>query len=438
MAQPSQEAISLPTQTQVSEQESTVDEHQSWHTEQPDATCSRGPHRGLVSEPLSSPPPRYIRACNGDEVAALARWERTRKWREEGNINRLLGEPQPYFELIKHHYPHFFHHSATNGCYVYIEEPGKASISRMFKEHPEMTMDILVRHCVFVTEYLWRVIDRTTPHNHNNNAEISMTPSAQRHGATDGTAFIQINHKSNFESRGTSQFLSFHCSPAAPTTQPGCEETVGTGWSTHASSDSGAAKCNCPGDKVRCFVNSSELLASEYYSNRQLISIFDVTGARLPELSGPILKLFQNCTEVIQTHYPDRLFRVFVFNAPWWFNAAWTMLSPWLDSRTKNKVVVLSGKVESQRQQLVEAVGADNLPEKYGGRSRQRNWSEGAEMNDKVRVRSKSWKRRDRYTSNNKAERANEDQSEEEASLLEYVRNLNRQHEVQAIMPVLN
>ncbi len=42
---------------------------------------------------------------------------------------------------------------------------------------------------------------------------------------------------------------------------------------------------------------------------------------------------------ILQEHYRECMFRVFVLDAPWIFSACWVIIKPWLDPRTAQKVI---------------------------------------------------------------------------------------------------
>lgn len=69
----------------------------------------------------------------------------------------MLREPQPYFDIIKRHYPHFIHRRARNGCPVWIELPGRIDLPAI--RAAGVSPEALQRHYVFVTEYMWGVLE---------------------------------------------------------------------------------------------------------------------------------------------------------------------------------------------------------------------------------------------------------------------------------------
>jgi len=98
-------------------------------------------------------PLKFIQGCFNDMVEARRRWDITRQWREENGVDAILGEPQPYFDLIKECYPHFWICRSKTGSVVYVEQSGKVDAARMLSSG--LSVDDLVRYYVFLTEYTW-------------------------------------------------------------------------------------------------------------------------------------------------------------------------------------------------------------------------------------------------------------------------------------------
>jgi hypothetical protein len=57
-----------------------------------------------------------------------------------------------------------------------------------------------------------------------------------------------------------------------------------------------------------------------------------------------------------------------IVNAPVMFKAIWSIVSPWLEQRTKTKIQVFSGEAQSQ-QALLAVIPKENLIESLGGTS---------------------------------------------------------------------
>jgi hypothetical protein len=103
----------------------------------------------------SLPPllPRFLAADKGDEAKALARWAGTMAWRQEEGMNRILCSPHRHFEVIKRHFPHYYHGRGRRGEPVYFERSGKIELKPL--KAAGVSLDDLVRHYLFITEYLW-------------------------------------------------------------------------------------------------------------------------------------------------------------------------------------------------------------------------------------------------------------------------------------------
>lgn len=101
--------------------------------------------------------PRFIAGEKGDVEKGRARYLATLEWRKENGIDDILVEPHPNFEIIKKYYPQYFHGRTRDGLPVYIERPGKIDLSALKREG--LSIDDLLRHYMYITEYLWRVLE---------------------------------------------------------------------------------------------------------------------------------------------------------------------------------------------------------------------------------------------------------------------------------------
>ena len=64
--------------------------------------------------------------------------------------------------------------------------------------------------------------------------------------------------------------------------------------------------------------------------------------------------------DLLQSHYPERLGKLWMFEAPGTFYALWKVVSPFVDSVTKAKVEFVSGQKAIET--FKSAVGADVCP----------------------------------------------------------------------------
>jgi len=101
--------------------------------------------------------PRFIAGEKGDVEKGRARYLATLEWRKENDIDDILVTPHPHFEIIKKYYPQYFHGRTRDGLPVYYERPGKIDLPALKREG--LSIDDLLRHYMYITEYLWRVVE---------------------------------------------------------------------------------------------------------------------------------------------------------------------------------------------------------------------------------------------------------------------------------------
>eukprot|EP00775_Hariotina_reticulata_P011182 gene11182-11332_t len=93
----------------------------------------------------------------------------------------------------------------------------------------------------------------------------------------------------------------------------------------------------------------------------KLVGIFDLEGLAYKNLDAVGLK---NVFNLLQSHYVERLSKLYMFNAPGIFWALWKVVKPFIDPVTREKVVFLS---TSDLQVLHQEVGVELLPSYLGG-----------------------------------------------------------------------
>eukprot|EP00919_Chromeraceae_sp_WS-2016_P038258 GHVR01091345.1.p1 GENE.GHVR01091345.1~~GHVR01091345.1.p1 ORF type:complete len:284 (+),score=47.40 GHVR01091345.1:30-881(+) len=211
-----------------------------------------------VQEDNSDIPGRFVRGTLGDIELARKRWEATKSWREAEQIDDILKEEQPHYPIIKKYYSHYILGKCKAGYYVWLERPGKSSVSKIYDA--KVTIDQLARHYIFVSEFLWNSIDPN---------DDSMT-----------------------------------------------------------------------------------------------LSLFDCEGCGVSFLTGKTFELFKKTSKLIQEHYPERSFKIIVINAPFWFKTVFTLIGPFIDPRTKEKIIVVGS---DYKKVLAEYLEPTEVPLQYGG-----------------------------------------------------------------------
>lgn len=113
---------------------------------------------------IYAPPPpkelpvRFLRAGKGDPIEGQRRYEATLQWRKENKIDGILFEAHPMFEMVKRHYPHYFHLRGKQGEPVFFEQPPKTDLAAL--RAGGMDLDRLVRHYAMVTEFGWQFVEK--------------------------------------------------------------------------------------------------------------------------------------------------------------------------------------------------------------------------------------------------------------------------------------
>uniref|UniRef100_A0A7N0TM99 CRAL-TRIO domain-containing protein n=1 Tax=Kalanchoe fedtschenkoi TaxID=63787 RepID=A0A7N0TM99_KALFE len=69
---------------------------------------------------------------------------------------------------------------------------------------------------------------------------------------------------------------------------------------------------------------------------------------------------------ILQDYYPERLGKMFIINAPYIFMTMWKVIYPFIDSKTKKKIVFVEKK--TQLSTLLEDIDESQLPEVLGGK----------------------------------------------------------------------
>ncbi|KAF7069513.1 hypothetical protein CFC21_075136 [Triticum aestivum] len=70
--------------------------------------------------------------------------------------------------------------------------------------------------------------------------------------------------------------------------------------------------------------------------------------------------------DIMQSYYPERVGRVLLIHVPYIFMAAWKMVYPFIDDKTKKKFVFVADRDLDAT--LRDAIDESQLPEEYGGK----------------------------------------------------------------------
>ena len=99
-----------------------------------------------------------------------------------------------------------------------------------------------------------------------------------------------------------------------------------------------------------------------------MVDISTVPGA--PNLSAD-LKFIQKFAQVMSDVYPERLKRLLVYPFPWYGKAIWSLISMFLDPRTKDKVILVAAKGDERLPaEVSNYVSLHDIPAAVGGKDK--------------------------------------------------------------------
>eukprot|EP01117_Protostelium_nocturnum_P014131 TRINITY_DN5339_c0_g1_i2.p1 TRINITY_DN5339_c0_g1~~TRINITY_DN5339_c0_g1_i2.p1 ORF type:complete len:164 (+),score=71.10 TRINITY_DN5339_c0_g1_i2:409-900(+) len=92
---------------------------------------------------------------------------------------------------------------------------------------------------------------------------------------------------------------------------------------------------------------------------------FSEYGSRAKSSDG--LQVAKESASILSNNYPERLGSCFILNSPWYFSAAWMLISPFLAPATKKKIHWISGSKDKIFDGLKDEIDSSQLEEVYGG-----------------------------------------------------------------------
>ncbi|XWS60187.1 hypothetical protein CRYUN_Cryun07bG0014100 [Craigia yunnanensis] len=78
------------------------------------------------------------------------------------------------------------------------------------------------------------------------------------------------------------------------------------------------------------------------------------------------IRAYLAAISLMQDYYPERLGKLFIVHAPYIFLTAWKIVYPFIDNRTRKKIVFVENK--TVKSTLLEEIDESQLPETYGGK----------------------------------------------------------------------
>jgi hypothetical protein len=92
-------------------------------------------------------------------------------------------------------------------------------------------------------------------------------------------------------------------------------------------------------------------------------TIMDMKGVGVTKISS-VYGYVKATSAISQDHYPERLGKMYIINAPWGFASAFSFIKGFLDPVTVAKIHVLGSGYQTE---LLAQIPAENLPKEFGG-----------------------------------------------------------------------
>ena len=87
----------------------------------------------------------------------------------------------------------------------------------------------------------------------------------------------------------------------------------------------------------------------------QDVIIQDMKGFGVGKLMDkPVREWFKALAKVAQDNYPELLGQTIIINAPFYINAAWAVISKFLDKRTRKKITILGSNYQKKLYEIVD------------------------------------------------------------------------------------
>jgi|SRR6218665_552812 len=103
------------------------------------------------------------------------------------------------------------------------------------------------------------------------------------------------------------------------------------------------------------------------FISRNYTCIIDLEGLSMRHLWRPGIKGLLRIIEVVEANYPETMGFLLIVRAPRVFPVLWTLVSPFIDERTRDKFLIYGGKDYQGPGGLVEYVNKDFIPDFLDG-----------------------------------------------------------------------
>uniref|UniRef100_A0A7S0G3K4 CRAL-TRIO domain-containing protein n=1 Tax=Rhodosorus marinus TaxID=101924 RepID=A0A7S0G3K4_9RHOD len=112
--------------------------------------------------------------------------------------------------------------------------------------------------------------------------------------------------------------------------------------------------------KFIIFIMDEVVLEAQKHGQEQVVLVFDLTRFSLLSMDYGVIK---QMLHVLMYVYPERVYRLIVFNPPYFFTAAWPAIKLWLDENSMRKILFLR-----KTEKLFLEVDKQAIPTILGGK----------------------------------------------------------------------
>ncbi|KAG7670612.1 hypothetical protein Ndes2526A_g00388 [Nannochloris sp. 'desiccata'] len=108
-----------------------------------------------------------------------------------------------------------------------------------------------------------------------------------------------------------------------------------------------------------CLEAASRLCDTAPVGDGKLLALFDLQGAKWANMDRHALS---SCFSILEREFPERIHKIFMYDAPTIFDLLWKIVSPFVDPHTRKKVAFIQGL-----EPFLNVVDKSIVPEVYGG-----------------------------------------------------------------------
>ena len=122
--------------------------------------------------------------------------------------------------------------------------------------------------------------------------------------------------------------------------------------------------CQLHVQSQECFDVRYEYASKKFQKEiTQSVVIFDMKNVQMV-LNIQSIAYVKQILAIDQLYYPERLYKLFIINCPWYFTALFNLFKPFIDARTRDKFSILGSDFLPE---LLECMDISIIPREYGG-----------------------------------------------------------------------